>query len=600
LDFETFFSDDYTLKKMTTEAYIRDPRFEALGCAIRFEHPTLKDTTYWYPNEQAFDDERTEMQMAFDDVDWPNTAVIAHHAHFDGLILSHHYGIKPAFWFDTLSMARLVHGNHLSVSLASLAAHYGLAAKTVPYDLFRGRRWADLDAATRDSLGAGCCHDVDLTYQIFKSLGQGFPVEEYVVIDATVRMFTEPTLVGDQKLFEALRDSEFLSKNQTMYELGVGESDLQSAGKFVALLEAEGVEVAYKDGKNGPIPAIAKTDPFMQELLDDPDPRVAALAQARLDTKSTIDETRAGRLAAMSTRGALAVYLSYCGAHTTRWGGGDRVNFQNLTDRLRHGVTAPEGYDFAQVDQSQGECRLLNYLAGQWDVVERFRRGEDPYLPMASAFFGREITKADRDERQCGKVGELQCGFGSGGPKIVSSARKYGVTMTQDEGMRMRDTYRATHPQVVQLWKTAEIILSELANKISGRLWGPMRITDGKIILPNGAWIDYTTLEWHLDPETGDRYWRLKNRKGWVKMYGAKLVENVIQALSRVVTSQAMIKIRNAGYRVVGMAHDDLWVLLPIGDARGKQFLIETMSMSPSWAPDCPLGAECKVGATYS
>lgn len=430
------------------------------------------------------------------------------------------------------------------------------------------------------------------------------------VIDATIRMFVEPTLIGDQQLFADLRDKEFLSKNQTMYELGVGESELQSADKFVALLEAEGVEVAMKfspPSKKYPqgrmIPAIAKTDGFMQELTEHPDERIATLAQARLDVRSTIDETRAGRLAAMASRGPLCVYLSYAGAHTTRWSGGDRVNFQNLRggEGLRKGVRAPEGYAFASVDQSQGECRLLNWLAGQWDVVKRFRRGEDPYLPMASAFFGREITKADRQERQCGKVGELQCGFGSGGPKIVSSARKYGVTMTQDEGMRMRDTYRATHPQVVQLWRTAEIVLHELADKKIGSWWGPSRIEAGKLIGPNGAWIDYTTLEWAQDEETGERYWRLKTRKGWVKMYGAKLVENHIQFLSRVVTSQALIKIRAAGYRVVGMAHDDLWVLVPVDQIeQARAFLVECMSASPVWAPDCPLGAECKIGETYS
>ena len=71
--------------------------------------------------------------------------------------------------------------------------------------------------------------------------------------------------------------------------------------QFVRLLEAEGIEVPVKDGKNGPIPAIASTDRFMQELIDDYDPRVAALATARLESKSTIDETRAGRLVGVVT-----------------------------------------------------------------------------------------------------------------------------------------------------------------------------------------------------------------------------------------------------------------------------------------------------------
>lgn len=547
--------------------------------------------------------------MAFDDLDWSNTAVIAHHAQFDGLILSHHFGIKPAFWFDTLSMARMVHGNHLSVALGSLAKHYDLDAKSVPYDLFRGRHWADLDEPTRQALAAGCIHDVELTWQIFEKLIKVFPQEELPIVDATIRMFTEPCLVGDRALFADLRDKEMQSKNEMLYALGVGEKDLQSADKFKTILEGIGVEVEMKTAppsKNFPegreIPALAKTDQFMRNLLEDDDETVCALAQARLDVRSTLAETRAGRLHDMSARGALCVYLSAYGAHTTRWSGGDKVNFQNLprSGGLRHGVAAPEGHSFGAVDQSQGECRVLNWLAGQDDVVERFRAGHDPYLPMASTFYGREITKVDKEERGLGKVLELQCGFGSGGAKIKSKCRSAGIIITDAEGTRGRDAYRSTHSQVVALWRQAETTLHLLADGRSEQ-WEPLAIRDGKIYLPNGAWLDFTSLHWHVDPETGERYWRLKTRYGFTKYYGAKLVENVVQALSRVITSQAMLRLRAQGYRIVGMAHDDLWVLIP-KDGRQEAHaavLRDAMRAIPAWGPDLPLDAEVKIGATY-
>ena len=120
LDFETEFDDDYTLKKMTTEAYVRDPRFRAHGCGIK---GSGKHT--WWLNEPEFRDWTTKQ-------DWSQIAALCHHAHFDGLILSHHYGVRPALWLDTLSMARALIGNHLSVSLESLAAHFGLAVRAVP------------------------------------------------------------------------------------------------------------------------------------------------------------------------------------------------------------------------------------------------------------------------------------------------------------------------------------------------------------------------------------------------------------------------------------------------------------------------------------
>src|ERR1700721_1349046 len=110
LDFETYFDDEYTLKKMTTEAYVRDPRFEALMCGFRWcsgEFATEPANQYWIGGP--------ELTAELDSIDWNTTAVIGHHMHFDCLILSHHYGIKPRFIYDTLSMARLQLGNHISV-----------------------------------------------------------------------------------------------------------------------------------------------------------------------------------------------------------------------------------------------------------------------------------------------------------------------------------------------------------------------------------------------------------------------------------------------------------------------------------------------------
>jgi len=530
LDAETYFDKDFTLSKMTTEAYIRDPRFSCHGWGMRWPGGGLT----WIDGSNP-DWLRTCC-------DWSNTAVLAHHAHFDGLILSHHYGIKPAHWFDTLSMARLMLGNHVSAGLDSLARHFGLSPKTVPYDLMRGRRWTDMDPATQRQVIDGCLHDLELTWNLFERfMKAGFPREELKVIDLTVRMFTEPKLVGDTALLDKVRDDEALHKNERLYELGVGEKELMSPNKFVALLEAEGVKVVYKEGANGPIPAIAKTDKFMQELLEHPDERISDLALARTEVRSTIDETRAGRLAAMSRRGPLCIYLSYCAAHTRRWGGGDKINAQNLRrgSDLRRGLRAPQGKLFAAVDQSQGECRLLNWFAGQKDVVDRFRRGEDPYVGVASEFYRRPITKADKAERGVGKQLELSCGYGAGAETIVRTAARgqYGpkVILTLEEGVRARNVYRGTHKQVVALWDEATNVLSKLAAGIEFE-WGILHGSKGRLYHPNGVWLDYSTLNWHADKETGDRFWRLKTRDGWQKMYGGKLVENCLTGDTKVLT----------------------------------------------------------------
>lgn len=537
--------------------------------------------------------------------DWGNTAVLCHHAQFDCLILSHVYGIKPRFIYDTLSMARLQLGNHISVSLASLAAHYGLEGKSVPYSSFVGKHWADLDHHTRNALGAGCLHDIELTWDIFQRLAVGFPQEEYQVIDMTVRMFTEPKLEGDVDVFGKVWRYEQERKKQLLLDLKLEPFTLQSAEIFAALLEAEGVEPETKSGKNGPIYAFAKTDDFMQGLLEDDDERIRTLAEARLGLKSTLDQTRAERLGFMATRGPMPVYLSYCGAHTTRWSGGDKLNWQNFKrgSDLRKGSRAPAGHTIVKADKSQIECRILNYVAEQWDVIERFAAGEDPYVGIASKFYGRTISKADPAERGVGKQLELSCGYGAGGDTIVRTAKRgtYGppVQLTPAQGIEARDLYRSTHPGVIAYWKQASRTISAIAGTEGCIAWGPLEVSSNKVSL-QGIPIWYPELHFHRDEESGEEYWRYKSRKGWVKLYGGKLVENVVQFMSRVDMSQSLLRIlARTNIRPAQLEHDAAVWMVPNDLVTPFTSIVETeMTRAPVWLPGIPLACEITTGET--
>jgi len=597
LDFETYFDDDYSLKKMTTEAYVRDPRFEVHGVAYRNEALGVP-YTYWYTDADF------RRLLAEKRLDFSNSAILCHHAHFDGLILSHHYGVKPRVWLDTLSMARLVLGNHVRVGLDSLASHFGLKAKSVPYNLFKGKHWSELSPADRGLVSTGAIHDCELTWQIFCLLAKEFPAEEYPIVDMTVRMFTEPKLRGDLEQLGKVWTDEAKRKATLLGDLGIKPEELQSADKFAQLLAAEGVEPATKDGKNGPIYAFAKTDQFMKDLIDDENPRIADLARARLGIKSTIDQTRAERLGYMAGRGDMPVYLSYCGAHTTRWSGGDRVNWQNFRrgGELRKAIQAPQGYKLGIVDLSQIECRILNYLAGQDDVVERFRKGEDPYVGIASKFYNRTITLSDKAERGTGKQAELSCGFGCGPAKFQATARLgiYGppVIISFDDAAGFVDLYRRTHPYVVRYWQTATDVIQRLATDSQSFDWGPMRVEGRRIYLPNGAPLIYDTLG--FDAES--REWRIKTRNGYAKLYGGKLVENVIQALARVVLSQACIRIKNKlGLLPVLLAHDEgVWVLSEQDVELGAfEIIKQEMARTPEWLPGIPLAVEGSINERY-
>jgi hypothetical protein len=411
LDFETFFADDYTLSRLSTEHYIRDERFQAHGAAIK-----------WSPSVDARWYDEPQLRWVLAQEDWSDVALVAWHAQFDGLILSHQYDVHPKLLICPMAMFRMLHGTWRSAALDKVRGYFGLAPKTTPYNAFRGYHWSEMSTALRQQVAEGCQDEVESIYKLFGMFAKDFPLEEYDVLDETLKMFTEPVLRADRPLLRRIWETEEGAKSTRAANLGIDPAELQSAERFAALLEAEGVEIEYKAGKNGPIPAFAKTDDFMRDLLDDTDDRVRALAEARLGEKSTIMQTRAATLGWMASRGPLCVYLNYSGAGTLRPSGGDKTNFLNMKRQspIRRALLAPEGYWLAPIDAAQIECRVLHYLAGGPDepVLQKFRNHEDPYADIATKFYGEPIYKPKADDprkaemeakRGMGKQGRLMC-----------------------------------------------------------------------------------------------------------------------------------------------------------------------------------------------
>jgi DNA polymerase len=591
LDFETFFDQDYTLSKLSTEAYVRDPRFEVLGCGIRWSNGKLA----WYTDQQL----ENGVLAGFQD-----HAFLCHHAHFDGLILSHCFGLRPRAWLDTLSMARQVVGNHLPKGLDALAEHFGLPTKSVPYALFKGKSWDSIPPADQAAIADGCLHDVELTWEIFTRLAREFPASEYLLVDLTIRMFTEPVLEGDLDLFARLWLAERDRKRDLLRQAGVTAAELQSSARFAALLSEAGVEIPMKPGKHHPIPCFARTDQFMRDLQDDPDEYLAGLARARLGIRSTLVQTRVERLGDAAARGPLPVYLRYCGAHTTRWSGGDSTNFQNFTrgHPIRDALRVPEGFIGAVVDASQIECRLLSTFAGQADIVAAFREGRDLYAELASKLYGRPITRANVRERQVGKVLELASGYGGGAITLqrVLANGSPAIQMAPGEAEHAVGTYRATHSAVTALWASLGLLIPILGDRDHppvhvghgvwahrGRLWGP-----------TGTWIDYSTLE----PDPDKPGWRFRKRDGWTRIWGGFLTENLIQFLARIHLGEVMKSLVREGIpRIVLCTHDDIFALIR-DDSDAEAWLarmIAVMSTPPAWLPEVPLAAEGHLGHTY-
>lgn len=307
LDFETYYGPDYTLSSMTTEAYIRDPRFETILCGFKRND----EPGYWVDGP--------DVPRELDRIGVHNCAVLAHHAHFDGLILSHHYGQYPKVWFDTLSMARAVLGGKAGLSLAKLAERLGIGVKGKAVLQARGLRRRDFTRSFLYEYGEYCVNDCDLEYDVFGKLFPHFQQGELKLIDMTIRMFTEPRItLNSAVLTEHLRRVQ-ADKLTALLRAGIQLTDVRSDAKFALALEALGVDPPTKiSPTTGKVAfAFAKTDPQMEELAEHPDEDVQALIAARLKNKTTIEESRTIRMLDMATRHTAPVYLKYYGADQT-------------------------------------------------------------------------------------------------------------------------------------------------------------------------------------------------------------------------------------------------------------------------------------------
>jgi DNA polymerase family A len=597
LDFETFYSSDYGLKKYTTEEYIRDPQFEVIGVAVQVNDGEPE----WFSGDAL------STYAFLQNYDWSNSLALAHNAMFDGFILSNHFGIKPKGWLDTLSMGRALHGTEVGGSLAVLSSHYGLGVKGTEVVNAMGLRREAFPADQLARYGDYCKNDVTLTWKLFNAMSGEFPPTELRLIDLTIKMFTEPVLQLDTVLLGSYLEEV---KRKKEHIRGLYDKDmLMSNPKFAGVLREWGVEPPMKKspttGKQ--TYAFSKTDEEFKALLEHEEPGVQALVAARLGTKSTIEETRTERFIGIAKRGALPVPLRYYAAHTGRWGGDDKLNLQNLPRNsiLKSCIIPPEGYVILDSDSSQIEARTLAWLAGQNDLVQAFENGEDVYKIMASAIYGKPESEITKDERFVGKTTILGAGYGMGAAKFQAQLKNFGVEISLEEAKRIIDTYRLTYPQIVELWKDAGEALKAILQKQQTHLGrGDLLSVQGEdgIILPNGLRLKYPNLRLYENEEgKTEIVYDTKKGKATIpnRIYGGKVIENVCQALARIIIGEQMLMIAKK-YRVVMTVHDAIAIVVPKAEAEvAKEYVELCMRLRPQWALELPLNCEAGYGASY-
>ena len=598
LDFETYYDQQFSLSKITTEEYVRSPLFQTIGVGVKVN----EEETIWYTGDDA------GVASFLGSYDWGNSALLAHNALFDAAILNWRYNIKPKAILDTLSMARAIHGTEVGNSLAKLSLFYELGVKGTEVVDARGKRLEDFSKTELDAYGDYCRNDVELTRKLFMKLAPHFEFKELKLIDITIRMFTEPSLILDANLLRQHLAEVKYRKELLLEEAGVEtRDDLMSNNKFAEMLRGLGVEpptkISLMTGKE--TLAMAKSDEEFKALLEHENFQVQALVAARLGNKSTLEETRTERFMGIASRGLMPVPLQYYAAHTGRWGGADKINLQNLPSRgnnankLKFSIKAPEGYYLIDSDSSQIEARVLAWLSGQDDLTEAFRNGEDVYKIMASAIYSKGIGEVSASERFVGKTTILGAGYGMGAKKFGVQLKTFGTEITESEAIHIVQTYRKTYPQVPLLWTAGRHAIEAMVKNQStpfGNGCVEVHGTDG-ILLPNGLYQRYPNLR-KIRTEDGEQY-VYDARRGSVKIYGGKLVENICQALARCIIGEQMLKIANR-YKPVLTVHDAVaCIALKDEVEEAMAYVMECMKWTPDWAKGLPVSCEAGYGQSY-
>ena len=640
VDFETRWdSKDYTLSKMTTEEYIRDVRFKAFGCC--FHEYGSDDPIVWVGGR--------DLPEYVDGIDWSRTAVLAHNAQFDVSILCWRYGIKPAFIFDTLSMARALRGVEVGNSLARLATDFGLPEKGRAVHSTNGL--SELGPEIESELADYCKHDVVLCEAIFERLIPGYPAKELRLIDMTLRMYTHACLELDREMLIKALSEEGEKREGLLKKLDVEETALASNPKFAEVLALMGItpptKISKTTGKEAF--AFAKNDALFQALLNGEREDVALLCEARLRVKSTTERTRAQRFLDISGRGPLPVPLSYYGAATGRWTAakGSAINMQNLKrgSFLRKAIMAPVGHQLVVGDLSQIEPRVLAWFADYEDMLDIFRSGSDAYAAFGAQMFGIPgLSKESHpDLRQSAKSALLGAGYGLGWASFASQllvgflgappvrydksfAKKLGVdsayidrfvgwdenvtklreiphTCTEREllihcvaAKKIIDIYRSTAHPVVSFWDMCSKLMEKSLYGGEEVVYKCVTFRKEEIILPSGMTLKYPNLRNDYDKETKQRNW-VYGEAGVkpTKLYAGKITNNIVQGTARVVMTDGMLRV-DKKYPVVGTVHDELLCVVPDAEVEGAtDWVLQQMIVEPKYMPGIPLNSE--VGA---
>ncbi len=570
-----------------------------------------------------------------------NCTVVGANLSFDAMILAMKFGIYPKYTIDIQDIARYFDPKQ-HVSVEALAQRHGYEAKGDTKQ-FKGLRWEDMTYEQKSKMYKYCRHDVFLEANLFRDLLPTLPrpKKELWLAHHTLELFTKPRFDFDFKL---ARDIHFGMKKELGGCLkGVGHTAKELSGSisFVQILldklpDEESLPTKFGKPTKNMIPltgenkilACAAADEGRKILLEHADPEIRKLMEAKIAITSWPKWMKRVKSLAMQAKahdGKLPVPLRYCGAHTKRWTGTQKVNLLNLggagrggsgthslISQVRNLLVAPEGFVLGVVDAAQIELRLAAWFAGEEKLLKGLKNGEDIYSEFATDLFDEPVHKPTGNEtpREQKRL-TIQRGFGKdhvlGDIYGMGPDTAYKRCMANPELRPLFDngtytfafvekgikTFRMKYRMIVKLWDDVEKAfkyVTKFKNEtVTLRQNLKFYNENGTTIieLPSGSKLYYP----YASVSGAGKYSDAGYEHG--KVYGAMLVENIMQSVSRELLIDVIYSCEELLYDVLLHTYDEVVCLICEGDEkRAMRNINRLMCHVPAWASGLPLGSE--------
>jgi len=655
LDFECFFDQEYSLKKMSIIEYITDPRFSLLGLGIKINN---ESSTFIPGPKVPWAIKRLQAKYG---VALHNVTVIAKNTKFDILILAQKFGIYPPYVIDIEDLSRY-YDSRMKHDLASLAKLFKLPAKG-DTSQFKGQHCVDIDWTAMKEY---CLGDVDIEYQLLEILLPMIdnPEIELPLMQHTLNLYLKPTFQLDvemansieigmgTELFNDLAKVQWILEEYATKKKKTVEELLRARSIFPKILAdilPEDEIVPMKQGKGKTpkaIPALASEDVGFQLLLAHSDERIRNLCKAKAACSSWPIHQKKVQNLIIQTRcfgDGVHIPLKYYGAHTGRHSGTQKWNPLNLggkgrsnkgklihplISKVRNTLLAPKGYLLPIADSAQIEARLLAWIAGQDDLVEDFRTGGDPYSKFAMKLFQEKVWKPSAEEEKTpeGALAKTRRGFGKdtvlGAGYGLGSLTSYNLCR-QNELLRplfdsgeydwdfidkMIKLYRSTYAQIPKFWKAVEKCFRWVTKYPNEKLgYCIPDINSGiKGETTLNFWKEGSTTIIQL-PSSRRLFYRHASvdTKGQIKyihghLWGGSITENIIESICRDLLAGWILECERQEIPIILHSYDEIVGCVPEHRAEESlQKMFEIMKIGPDWAAGLPLDVEGDISPCF-